>query len=50
MTSQSMPLGFHWTLFSLEAADITQAYVLVEGVQARYALMDKTYDSDKLIE
>ena len=31
-------------------ADITQAHTLVEGVQATYALMDKAYDCDKLIE
>jgi transposase len=31
-------------------ADITQAYPLIEGVNATYALMDKAYDADKLIE
>jgi len=29
---------------------VTQAYTLIEGVQATYALMDKAYDADKLIE
>ncbi len=33
-----------------QAADITQAYVLLEGLKATYALMDKAYDCDKLIE
>ena len=31
-------------------ADITQTYPLIEGVNATYALMDKAYDTDKLIE
>ena len=42
------PLDF--ILTGGQAADVTQAYVLVEGVQATYALMDKAYDADKLIE
>ncbi|MEJ2528377.1 MAG: IS5 family transposase [Sulfurovaceae bacterium] len=33
-----------------QSADVSQAYVLIEGVQATYALMDKAYDADKLIE
>jgi|SaaInl8_200m_RNA_FD_contig_71_803291_length_920_multi_2_in_0_out_0_2 transposase len=33
-----------------QAADVTQAYTLIEGVKANYALMDKAYDADKLIE
>ena len=32
------------------AADVTQAYTLIEGLKATYALMDKAYDADKLIE
>jgi transposase len=32
------------------AADITQAYTLIKGIKATYALMDKAYDADKLIE
>ena len=32
------------------AADITQAYILIEGLKATYASMDKAYDADKLIE
>ena len=32
-----------------QAADVTQSYTLIEGVQATYALMDKAYDADKLI-
>lgn len=42
------PLDF--ILTGGQAADITQAYILVEGVKATYALMDKAYDADKLIE
>ena len=42
------PLDF--ILTGGQAADVTQAYVLVKGVQAAYALMDKAYDADKLIE
>ena len=42
------PLNF--ILTGGQAADVTQAYVLIEGVQATYALMDKAYDADKLIE
>jgi predicted glycosyltransferase len=29
---------------------VNQAYILIEGVKATYALMDKAYDADKLIE
>ena len=32
-----------------QAADITQAYTLIKGVEAEHALMDKAYDVDKLI-
>nr|VFJ93710.1 MAG: Transposase DDE domain-containing protein [Candidatus Kentron sp. H]VFJ94355.1 MAG: Transposase DDE domain-containing protein [Candidatus Kentron sp. H]VFK01160.1 MAG: Transposase DDE domain-containing protein [Candidatus Kentron sp. H] len=42
------PLDF--VLTGGQVTDITQAYTLVEGVQATYALMDKAYDCDKLIE
>lgn len=42
------PLDF--ILTGGQAADVTQAYILIEGVQATYALMDKAYDADKLIE
>ena len=42
------PLDFRLT--AGQAADITQAYSLIEGVEATYALMDKAYDADKLIE
>lgn len=42
------PLDF--VLTGGQVADITQAYTLVEGVQATYALLDKAYDCDKLIE
>ena len=42
------PLDF--ILTGGQAADVTQSYVLIEGVQATYALMDKAYDADKLIE
>jgi len=42
------PLDF--ILTGGQAADITQAYVLIEGVNATYALMDKAYDADKLID
>ena len=42
------PLDF--VLTGGQVADITQAHTLVEGVQATYALMDKAYDCDKLIE
>ncbi len=42
------PLDF--ILTGGQAADITQAYVLVDGVKATYALMDKAYDADKLID
>ena len=41
------PLDF--ILTGGQAADITQAYTLVEGVTAKYALLDKAYDCDKLI-
>jgi len=33
-----------------QAADITQAYSLLEGSKAVYAIMDKAYDADKLTE
>ena len=33
-----------------QAADVTQAYNLIEGRQATYALMDKAYDANKLID
>ena len=42
------PLDF--TLTGGQAADVTQAYTLIKGVRATYALMDKAYDADKLIE
>ena len=42
------PLDF--VLTGGQVADITQAYTLVEGVTATYALLDKAYDCDKLIE
>ncbi len=42
------PLNF--ILTGGQAADVTQAYTLIEGVRATYALMDKAYDADKLIE
>jgi len=42
------PLDF--ILTGGQAADVTQAYALIEGVQAKYALMDKAYDADQLIE
>lgn len=42
------PLDF--ILTGGQAADVTQAYTLIEGVQATYALMDKAYDANKLIE
>lgn len=42
------PLDF--ILTGGQAADVTQAYVLIEGVSATYALMDKAYDADNLIE
>lgn len=42
------PLDF--ILTGGQAADVTQAYTLIEGIQATYALMDKAYDADKLIE
>ena len=42
------PLDF--ILTGGQAADVTQAYVLVEGARATYAPMDKAYDADKLIE
>lgn len=42
------PLDFRLT--GGQEADINQAYSLVEGVEATYALMDKAYDGDKLIE
>lgn len=45
------PLDF--ILTGGQEADITQAYVLikgVKGVKATYALMDKAYDVDRLIE
>ncbi len=40
----------NFILTGVQSADITQAYPLVEGVNATYALMDKAYDADKLIE
>lgn len=40
------PLNF--ILTSRQAADVTQAYNLIQGVRATYALMDKAYDGDKL--
>ena len=42
------PLDF--ILTGGQAADITQSYVLIDGIKATYALMDKAYDADKLIE
>ncbi len=42
------PLDF--ILTGGQAADITQAYTLVEGIKATYALMDKAYDANQLIE
>ncbi len=33
-----------------QAADVTQAYTLIEGIRATYALMDRAYNADKLIE
>ena len=42
------PLDF--ILTGGQAADVTQAYTLIKGVRATYALMDKAYDADKLIE
>ena len=33
-----------------QAADVTQAYTLIKGAKATYALMDKAYDADELIE
>ena len=42
------PLDF--ILTGGQAADVTQAYNLIEGVRAAYALMDKAYDADKLID
>jgi len=42
------PLDF--ILTGGQAADVTQAYTLIEGVKATYALMDKAYDADRLIE
>ena len=42
------PLDF--ILTGGQEADITQAYVLVKGIKATYALMDKAYDADRLIE
>jgi len=42
------PLDF--ILTGGQAADITQSYTLIEGVKANYALLDKAYDADKLIE
>lgn len=41
------PLNF--ILTGGQVADITQAYTLVDGVKATYALLDKAYDCDKLI-
>jgi transposase len=42
------PLDF--VLTAGQAAEVKQAYTLLEGVQATYALMDKAYDSDELRE
>jgi len=42
------PLDF--ILTGGQAADVNQAYILIEGIKATYALMDKAYDADKLIE
>jgi transposase len=42
------PLDF--VLTGGQAADVTQSYTLVKGVRAKYGLMDKAYDADKLIE
>jgi len=42
------PLDF--ILTGGQAADITQSYILIDGVKATYALMDKAYVVDKLIE
>ena len=42
------PLDF--ILTGGQEADITQAYVLIKGIKANYALMDKAYDVDRLIE
>ena len=41
------PLNF--ILTGGQAADVNQAYTLIEGVRAKYALMDRAYDADKLI-
>ncbi|VFM98283.1 MAG: Transposase, partial [Candidatus Kentron sp. G] len=46
--AKGIPLDF--ILTGGQAAEITQAYTLIEGVQATYAIMDKAYDCDKLIE
>jgi transposase len=42
------PLNF--ILTGGQAADVTQAYTLIKGVKAKYALMDKAYDADELLE
>ena len=42
------PLDF--ILTAGQAADITQAYPLIEGRTATYTLMNKAYDADKLID
>jgi len=39
------PLDF--LLTAGQTADVTQAYTLLEGGQATYALMDKAYDCDE---
>ena len=42
------PLDF--VLTEGQAADVTQAYMLIDGVKATYALMDKAYDADQLLD
>ena len=41
------PLNF--ILTGGQAADVKQAYTITEGVRAKYALMDRAYDANKLI-
>lgn len=48
VVAKGNPLDF--ILTGGQGADITQAYILVEGVKAKYALMDKAYLASKLIE
>jgi len=42
--------SLNFTLTGGQTADVNQAYTLIEGVRAKYELMDKAYDADKLIE